>query len=250
MFTPQNLVIAAAGNVEHEHLLDLVSSALSTAFSRQPPQESRLKAGLIARPETSSPIVIKQRPDLEQAHLVLATPFPDARDSRRYAADLTASIIGGGTASRLWQKVREERGLAYNVGASTTMYDNVGVFSVFAATSPEQVRDVVGISVDEMRNVVRDGVTAEELDLAKAQARTSVLLSLEDSASRAAALAQSEMVHGRQISVEETLAGIEAVTVEDCQTLADEFFRPEGVMFAAMGDLADLSIDRGDLAVS
>lgn len=181
---------------------------------------------------------------------MLATPFPDGRDPRRYTADLTASILGGGTASRLWQKIREERGLAYNVGASTTMYDNVGVFSVFAATSPEQVKEVVEISVHEMRNVVRDGVTAEELDLAKAQARTSVLLSLEDSASRAAALAQSEMVHGRQISVEETLAGIEAVTMEDCKQLAVEFLKNENVMFAAMGDLADLAIERSDLNIS
>ncbi|HTH51107.1 MAG TPA: pitrilysin family protein [Pyrinomonadaceae bacterium] len=246
-FLPENLVIAAAGNVEHAALLGLIQSAGFGASARDGENKLKLK---LTTPVASAPIVVKQRPDLEQAHLVLATPFPDARDPRRYAADLTASVLGGGTASRLWQKVREERGLAYNVGASTTMYDNVGVFSVFAATSPEQVREVVEISVEEMRNVIRDGVTPDELDLAKAQARTSVLLSLEDSASRAAALAQAEMVHGRQISVEETLAGIEAVTLEECQTLAREFFRTESVMFAAMGDLAELAVERGDLTVS
>ncbi len=242
-FTPKNLVIVAAGNVEHKVVLDLVASALSPAFRRPSPQEDRLKAGLVASPETHAPIVIKQRPDLEQAHLILATPYPSATDPRRYAADLTASILGGGTASRLWQKVREERGLAYSVGASTTMYQDVGIFSIFAATSPEQVEEVVDIAVVEMRNVVRDGVTAAELDLAKAQARASVLLSLEDSASRAAALAQSEMVHGRQVSVEETLAGIDSVTIDDCQALAHEFFRPEKIAFVALGDLRDLNID-------
>ena len=148
------------------------------------------------------------------------------------------------------QKVREERGLAYNVGASTTSYQDVGVFSIFAATSPDQVEEVVEIVVEEMRNVIRDGVTSDELDLAKAQARASVLLSLEDSASRAAALAQSEMVHGRQISVEETLAGIDAVTAEDCHALTIEFFRSENVAFTALGDLSHARIDRRNFEIT
>lgn len=238
-FTPANLVLAAAGNIEHEDVLDMVSRGLSPRFSRLSGADGRLQPKLKA-PVASAPIVIKQRPDLEQAHLIIATPFPDAPDDRRYAADLTASILGGGSASRLWQKVREERGLAYNVGASTTMYEDAGVFSVFAATSPEQVDEVIDIAIGEMRNAVQDGVNPEELDLAKAQARASVLLSLEDSASRAAALAQSEMVHGRQISVEETLAGIDAVTVDDCAALAKDYFQTPSLAFCAIGDLQNI----------
>lgn len=249
-FTPENLVIVAAGNVKHQTVLDLVSSALSPASMRPPPEESRLKPGLKALdPVPAAPIVVKQRPDLEQAHLILATPFPSATDERRYAADLTASILGGGTASRLWQKIREERGLAYSVGASTTTYQDVGIFSIFAATSPDQVEEVLEISVAEMRNVVRDGILPEELELAKAQARASVLLSLEDSASRAAALAQSEMVHGRQISVEETLAGVDAVAVEDCHALATEYLTSENIAFVGLGDLAGLTIERTQLTI-
>ncbi|MFL6373351.1 MAG: M16 family metallopeptidase [Pyrinomonadaceae bacterium] len=243
-FTPENLIITAAGNVEHE---DVLANVLNT-FGRA--DAGRLQ-GQLEAPEhvPSAPIEIKQRPDLEQAHLIIATPFPAAPDERRYAADLTASILGGGSASRLWQKVREERGLAYNVGASTTMYQDAGVFSVFAATSPEQVEEVVEIAIEEMRNIVRDGISDDELDLAKEQARASVLLSLEDSASRAAALAQSEMVHGRQISVEETLAGIGTVTVDECQALAMEYFVSEDVALVALGDLADLAIDRERLRI-
>ena len=198
----------------------------------------------------SAPLMIEHRADLEQAHLIIATPFPSATDERRYAADLTASILGGGTASRLWQKIREERGLAYSVGASAITYQDVGLFSVSAATSPEQVNEVVQISIEEMRKVAAQGITADELDLAKAQARASVLLSLEDSASRSAALAQSEMVHGRQISVEETLAGIEQVTGEECHSLVDEFFRTEAIAFTALGDLDGESITREDLKIS
>lgn len=249
-FRPENLVVTAAGNASHEDVVAMVDGALSPAFRRPASHKIQPRPGLkTLEPVPHAPIVIKQRPDLEQAHLILATQFPSATDERRYAADLTASILGGGTASRLWQKIREERGLAYSVGASTTMYQDAGVFSIFAATSPEQVGEVVEISVQEMRNIVRDGVTSDELDLAKAQARASVLLSLEDSASRAAVLAQSEMIHGRQISIEETLAGIASVTVDDCQKLARGFFETDGLAFVALGDLEHFDLDRQQLRI-
>jgi predicted Zn-dependent peptidase len=103
--------------------------------------------------------------------LLLATPFVSGRDERRYAADMLAQVLGGGTSSRLWQKVREERGLAYSVGASSIMFADCGLFMVSAATSPEQTHDVVDIAVEEMRDVVSNGVTADELELAKQQTR-------------------------------------------------------------------------------
>lgn len=244
-FTAENLIIAAAGNLTHEDVLAMVDSGVSPTFGRQSAATAQP-----AVPVPSAPIVIKQRPDLEQAHMILATPFPAAPDDRRYAADLTASILGGGTASRLWQKIREERGLAYNIGASTTSYQDAGVFSIFAATSPEQVQEIVEIAIAEMRNIVSYGVTAEELELAKAQARASVLLSLEDSASRASALAQSEMVHGRQISVEETLACIEEVTVDGCLAIVRKFFTSDNISLVALGDIGDLRVMREDLRIS
>ncbi len=205
VFNASNLVIAAAGNVEHEQIADLCRQYFGTASASEIPSMS-------VPPKVAAPILVKNRKDLEQAHLIIATPLVSATDERRYAADLMANIIGGGTSSRLWQKVREERGLAYSVGASAISYQDCGMFSVFAGTSPEQVGEVVDLSIAEMTKVVNDGVTADELDLAKQQSVSSILLSLEDSASRAAAVAQSEMVHGRQISVEETLAKVDAVS--------------------------------------
>ena len=240
VFDPSNLVIAAAGNVGHEEVLSLVNSWFNTASEKRPLPH-------LERPELAAPIVIKQRDDLEQAHMVIATPLVSSNDPRRYAADLTANILGGGTSSRLWQKVREERGLAYSVGTSTAMYKDCGVFSVFAATSPEQTREVVDLSIAEMRSIVADGVTEEELELSKQTSRASILLSLEDSASRAATLAETEMVHGRQISVEETLEKIDAVSRDECQAIAAEFFRTDNVAFAALGDLGGLSVERSDL---
>ena len=248
VFNASNLVIAAAGNIEHQQIVDLV---LSSNFSWPTVESSQLKLQLkTTAPNLAAPILTKQNKNLEQAHLVIATPLVSATDERRYAADVLANIIGGGTSSRLWQKVREERGLAYSVGASAISYQDCGMFSIFAATSPEQVPEVVDLSIAEMRAVVRDGVTDDELELAKQQAVASILLSLEDSASRAATLAQSELTYGRQIPVEETLAKLDSVTVEDCWEIAREFLRTENVAFAALGDLQGLNIERERLRIA
>ncbi|NOT48498.1 MAG: insulinase family protein [Acidobacteria bacterium] len=243
-FSPSNLIVAAAGNIEHDEVLELIKSLPNIDGSamrnpRCPP----------AAPMPVASIVIEQRPDLEQAHLLIATPTVDARDPRRYAADLLANILGGGTSSRLWQKVREERGLAYSVGASTGMFNDCGFLAVSAATSPEQLGEVADIVIDELGSIVRSGIFESELDLMKDQARASILLGLEDSAGRAGTLAQCEMVHGRQISIEETLENLDAVTVDDVQTLAAEFFQSEKIAFVALGDLPALRVERQRLTI-
>ena len=242
-FAAGNLVIVAAGNVEHDYVLELADSAFG-ARKGAASEHADARA-----PVPSAPFLIQHKADLEQAHLIIATPFVSARDDRRYAADLLANVIGGGTSSRLWQKIREERGLAYSVGASTAMYEDVGVFSVFAGTSPDQVGEVVDLTIAELGAVVTNGIETDELELVKQQARASILLSLEDSASRASSLAQSEMTHGRQIPVEETLARIDAVTVDDCRHIATEFFRTENIAFAALGDLSDSGVERSTLSL-
>ncbi|MGH9948595.1 MAG: M16 family metallopeptidase, partial [Pyrinomonadaceae bacterium] len=182
-FSPENLIVAAAGNIEHDLLLELVERGHSC------PQHSNADRN-VRVPVPAAPVVVQHRPDLEQAHLIVAVPFVGARDERRYAADLLESILGGGTSSRLWQKVREERGLAYNIGASTVMFRDCGYFAVSVATSPTQVEEVVDITVAEIARVVREGVSDEELSLMKDQSRAAILLDLEDSASRAGSLAQ------------------------------------------------------------
>lgn len=243
-FGPSNLVIAAAGNIDHTALVELVKANRNFTNHDGGQRELKLRA-----PIPAAPIIIEQKADLEQAHMILATPFVDGRDERRYAADMLANIIGGGTSSRLWQKVREQRGLAYSVGASAAMFNDCGIFSVFAATSPEQVDEVLDIVMDELRALVREGVTADEIQLVKDQTRASILLGLEDSAGRAASLAQSEMLHGRQISVEESLVNLDAITADQVKAVADEFFQTDKIAFAVIGDLADLKVDRSRLSI-
>lgn len=245
VFNASNLVIAAAGNVDHEHVVELAELHLLSA-SKSFHTGEKLKTTI---PTLAAPIIVKQNKHLEQAHLIIATPLVSATDERRYAADLLANIIGGGTSSRLWQKVREQRGLAYSVGASVAMYQDCGLFSIFAGTSPEQVAEVVDLSIAEMRDVVKNGVTQEELDLAKQQTVSSILLGLEDSANRAATLAQAEMIHGRQITLDEAIGNFQSVTIDDVQTLAQEHFRTENMAFAALGDLKGLKIERDRLTI-
>ena len=241
-FGPRNLVIAAAGNVDHDVLTKIARSLEFAAHEQS-------VSGTLTVPVTAAPIHIEHREDLEQAHVIIATPMVNARDPRRYAADLFTNILGGGTSSRLWQKVREERGLAYSVGASSAMYLDTGFLMVSAATSPEQAGEVLDIIVEELGTAALNGMSAKELDLVKDQTRASILLGLEDSAGRAGSLAQCEMVHGRQIAVEETLANIAAVTIDDIHAVANEFLRSDDVAFVALGDLDALEVTRERLAL-
>ncbi|CAN5427974.1 pitrilysin family protein [soil metagenome] len=244
VFCPSNLIIAAAGNLENRQIVDL-----SEKFFSQQSAISNQYSTFEAKPTISSPILIKKNKNLEQAHLIIATPFVDARSERRYAADILTNALGGGTSSRLWQKVREEKGLAYSVGASAAMYRDCGVFSIYAGTSPKQTAEVLDISIKELRSVVRNGISGEELELIKAQSVASILLGLEDSSTRAGMLAQLEMIHGRQISIEETLKKIDAVTLDEVQEIAQEFFQTEKIAFAALGNLNGLKINRERLEI-
>jgi len=256
MFNPCNLIVAAAGNVEHAQIIDLAEKFFGTPVScrqskgNKPAQSATKSLRDTCVPIIAAPIFLKKNINLEQAHLIIATPFVDAKSERRYAADILANALGGGTSSRLWQKVREEKGLAYSVGASAAMYQDCGVFSIYAGTSPRQTEEVLDISIEELRRVVKNGITLEELELIKEQTIASILLGLEDSSVRAGTLARLEMVHGRQISLEETIEKIEAVSVEEVQELAREFFQTEKIAFAALGNLNGLKIERGRLEIT
>lgn len=238
-FRPENLIITAAGNIDHERLVD----AADKLAGRKEWQNSVEFAELVP-PRPASPITIEIRPDLEQAHFILAFPFVGAREKRRYAADLLTNVLGGGSSSRLWQKVREDRGLVYSIGASSAMYNDCGFITIAGATSSDQITEVIETTVAELGEVVKEGITEVELGLMKDQAKAAILLDLEDSASRAGSLAQCEMVHGRQIPVEETLAEITAVTLDDVKQLAEEFFTTSKAAFVAIGDISKQPIGR------
>ena len=241
-FTPSNLIVAAAGNVEHAQIVELASKFFDTSSSFIP-----YPLSFEAKPILGAPILLRKKPDLEQAHLIIATPFVEAKSEKRYAAHLLTSIIGGGTASRLWQSVREKRGLAYSVGASAISFQDCGVFSIYAGTSPTQLEKVVDLSINEMRQIVKRGVTKKELELVREQTAASIVFGLEDSSVRAASLVENEIIHGRQIPPDETLANFQKVSTADIQNIAAEFFQTEQIAVAALGNLNGFNLDRSQL---
>ena len=209
----------------------------------------------MSQPETNSspspaaPILIEQKKELEQAHLIIAAPWPTARSENRYAASLLASVMGGGTSSRLWQRIREERGLAYSVGAGGSTFSDVGVFTIYAGTSPGHLDEVLDLSLQELRRVVNESVSQAELKLAKEQAISSILLGLESSSSRASALARQEIIHRRRVSPDEVVKRIEAVDSEEMQQVARTFFTTENLALGALGNLNGFHVDRSRLEI-
>ncbi|HUQ32637.1 MAG TPA: pitrilysin family protein, partial [Pyrinomonadaceae bacterium] len=246
-FAAHNLVIAAAGNIVHAQLVEMAARTFSETHSTDNGFSNGAGQGL--KPQASAPILIERKKELEQAHLIIAAPWPSATSEDRFAASLLANALGGGTSSRLWQAIREERGLAYSVGAGASAFTDVGVFTIYAGTSPKQLDEVVDLSLMEMRKVVRESVTEEELKLVKDQTVSSILLGLESSSVRAGALARQEIVHGRRISPDEVISRLEAVTVEDLQRIAREYFTSEGLALVALGDLNGFRVDRSRLAI-
>jgi predicted Zn-dependent peptidase len=246
-FKPHNLVIAAAGNIEHAKLVEMAARAFSGTAA--PDHISANGSDKSLKPQASAPILIERKKELEQAHLIIAAPWPSATSDERFAASLLANVMGGGTSSRLWQSVREQRGLAYSVGAGASAFTDIGVFTIYAGTSPKQLDEVVDLSLLEMRRVVRESVKEEELKLVKDQTVSSILLGLESSSVRAGALARQEIVHGRRISPDEIISRLEAVTVEDLQRVAREYFTSEGLALVALGDLNGFRVDRSRLEI-
>jgi predicted Zn-dependent peptidase len=245
-YAPLNLVVAAAGNVEHARLVDLAA----TAFGHDETGARDTQAEVRDEPPSpAAPILIRRKKQLEQAHLILASPFPSARDEDRYAASLLSSVIGGGTSSRLWQRVREERGLAYSVGAVGSHYTDAGVFQIYAGASPEHLDEVLELSLAEVRRVLREPVGEEELRLVKDQAVSSILLGLESTSARAGTLARQEIVHGRRIAPEQVIERVERVGAEDLLRVAGEFFRTDALAVGALGDLNGFKVDRARLEV-
>ncbi|MGB7924235.1 MAG: pitrilysin family protein [Pyrinomonadaceae bacterium] len=251
-YAPRNLVIAAAGNIEHAQLVEMALRAFPASDTGAVGEERALDDAIAHQtspPAPAAPILIERKKELEQAHLIIAAPWPAARHEDRFAGSLLASIIGGGTSSRLWQSIREERGLAYSVGAGASAFTDAGVFNIYAGTSPEHMDEVIDLSLAELRRVVREPVAPEELRLVKDQAVSSILLSLESSSMRAGTLARQEIVHGRYISPDEIIRRLEAVTPDDLQHVARTRFTSDALALAALGDLNGFRVDRARLEI-
>jgi predicted Zn-dependent peptidase len=222
-YRPESMVVAAAGQIEHRTVLRLVRSAFSGlpggAASTATPQSPRAGGKAPRRP--ARPVATIRRPT-EQANLVLGTFGLSRHDDRRYALGVLNSALGGGMSSRLFQEVRERRGLAYSVYSFTTQYAGAGAVGVSAGCHPAKVHELLDVVRDQLREVAEDGLTDAEVARGKGQVRGGMVLGLEDTGSRMSRIGKGELAYGEVIEVDEMLARVDAVTPDEIRTLAAE----------------------------
>ncbi|SHL27397.1 Predicted Zn-dependent peptidase [Pseudonocardia thermophila] len=222
-YTTPAMVVAVAGNVRHEHVVDLVGSALADAMSRAgsaspvPPRPGEPTVPVVAQPR-----LVLSGEDSEQAHLLLGVPALSRYDPRRTALTVLNTALGGGPSSRLFQQVREQRGLAYSVYSAVAGYSDAGSLSVYTGCAPERLDEVVTVVRSVLAEVAAKGLTEAEVVRAQGNLRGGLVLGLEDTPSRMNRLGRSEIDHGYQRSIADSLARISAVTVDEVNELARE----------------------------
>ena len=240
-FAPDHLVVTAAGNVPHQDVLDLVQREFGHL-----PANGALEDH--TPPKTDAPLSVERKKELEQVHLCIGVPSLPIAHERRFGIAVLNNMLGGGMSSRLFQNIREKRGLAYAVFSEITPYSDAGMLTVYAGTAKETVGQVLDLTIAEFRSMKESPVSDEELRRAKNHLKGSLMLSLESTSSRMSNLARQEIYFGKFYSLDEILASIEAVTREDVQTLAQEFFRPEQISATVLGPVNGFSLDRARLA--
>jgi predicted Zn-dependent peptidase len=241
-YAPKNILVTAAGHVEHSRIVDLVAKD----FSALPAGDDASPA---AAPLPHGTLASQSKKELEQVHVCVGVPSIRIADGRRYAVAVLNTILGGGMSSRLFQNIRERQGLAYAVFSEVNPYSDAGLLSVYAGTSLESTEKVLGLIADELRHLKNELVSAEELRRAKDHLKGSMILSLESTGSRMANLARAEMYFGHFLSEDEILAAIEAVTREQILTAANEFFITDQVAATVVGNLDGFQLRREHLAV-
>ncbi|MDQ1598955.1 MAG: hypothetical protein QOD68_429 [Actinomycetota bacterium] len=217
-YRPQDMVVAVAGNVDHNNVVRLVKKAFGAAGMLDGDSEPTAARGgrLIS---TASGVRVVRR-TTEQANVVLGGPGVARTDERRFALGVLNAALGGGMSSRLFQEVREKRGLAYSVYSYHAQYADTGLFGVYAGCVPRKVDDVLAICREELDKVAAAGITFEELERGKGQLRGSMVLGLEDTGSRMSRIGKAELVYGEQLSVDDVLARIDSVTLDQVTEVA------------------------------
>ncbi|GAA4702544.1 putative zinc protease [Phytohabitans rumicis] len=220
-YTAPSIVIAAAGNLDHDTVVELIAGSLGAGSATPAP----LRPASVV--PTRSPDTVVRDKDTEQAHVVLGCPGIDRPDERRFALGVLNNVLGGGMSSRLFQEIREKRGLAYSVYSYSTQYADTGLFAVYAGCAPGKVDEVLELTRAELAAVAAKGFTEAELARGKGMAKGSYVLGLEDTGSRMSRLAKGELLYGNLLTVDEMLARVDALTLDEVNTLAaDLLTRP------------------------
>lgn len=231
-YAPGNMVIAAAGHLNHEQVVELVERC----FSEMPdgPAGSVWPATPV---EVDRPLAVVRSKEIEQTHLVLGTRGLVQEDDQTYALHLLNTVLGGGASSRLFQEIREQRGLAYSVYSYHSSFHTAGNFAVYAGVSPQMVGPVLDLVVGLLEEAGREGITAAELTEAKEQLKGQIMLGLESTSSRMTRLGRGELSLGRVLSPDQIIERIDGVTEEKVARLARRLFLEERRILSAVGPL-------------
>src|SRR5687768_13056748 len=236
-----SIVVTAAGRVEHSVLLDLVTAAFGARLAGEArPAPLRLGDQAPTRPARPTGLISRRT---EQTHLLLGTPSMGRLDDRRYAAAVLDAAVGGGMSSRLFQEIREKRGLVYSVGSSLTHYAGSGSFSVYAGCSKKRVPEVLRLVREELARVAAEGLTAEEVARGRGQLKGGLVLGLEDTGSRMSRLGKSELSYGEYLPVREVLDRLDSVEEGQVRAVAAELFGQETCL-AVVGPYRESDLDR------
>jgi predicted Zn-dependent peptidase len=219
-YTADNMVVAVAGNVEHTAVVRMVRKAFDTAGALGPAERgpAAIRGSHPGRRHTGQVKVVGKR--TEQANIVLGVPGLPRDDDRRFALGVLSAALGGGMSSRLFQEVREKRGLAYSVYSFASHYADSGQFGVYAGCLPSKIDEVLALCRDQLAQVSAAGITDDEIARGKGQLRGSVVLGLEDTGSRMTRIGKSELVTGELLAIDEILRRIESVTPDDVRAVA------------------------------
>ncbi len=236
-YAPATMIVAAAGNLDHGQVVKAVRAAFDRAglVAEGAPAPRRLAGARV--PMRSGQVVVRNK-DTEQAHVVLGCAGYPRQDERRFALGALNNVLGGGMSSRLFQQIREQRGLAYSVYSYTSQYADSGLFAVYAGCAPGKVEEVLALTREELARVAASGVTDVEVERGKGMLKGAVVLGLEDTGSRMSRLGKGELLYDELLSVDDVLRRIDAVTPETVREVAAELLvRP--MSLAVIGPFDD-----------
>ena len=232
-----NIVFSAAGNLNHDQFVAEVTEKFAGLAGGETLHE-------LSAPEASARIVMRNKKSLEQVQICLGVPAPPITDDNRYATLILNTVLGGGMSSRLFQTIREERGMTYSIYSDLSPYRDTGTLLVYAGTSAGKALEVVDLILLEFRKLKEKALTHEELTRAKDQLKGNILMGLESSNSRMANLARQEMYFHNFFSVDEVIACIDAVDAAQVQSMAQRLFDPDRIAVTLLGRLDGVKLNR------
>ena len=233
-YAGKNLVLTAAGNLKHDVFVNLVRNVFGS-LEGTPIEEDSIKPAV-------KPAVAVAEKDLEQEHIIMGAIAPSSTSLLRYPAMLMNVVLGGSMSSRLFQEIREKRGLAYSIRSYLAPYMDIGMLGIYVGTGEDKVREVISLIFEELDRFKRDFLTEKELHSVKELIKGNLLLSMESTDNRMTRLARNEILFERDVPLEEVVANIDAVGKEDIRNLAGDIFSSDTISLAAMGRVSEKDI--------